>query len=126
MNDPRSREALEPINSSVTPWTFNLDMRLDKSFNIVSNLVGTVYIRVTNLLNTKNTINVYQNTGSAVDDGYISDPSRYASNVDAYGPQYLELYRAINTVNGESYLSQVGNELYNSPRQIFIGLKLTY
>jgi hypothetical protein len=101
-------------------------MRLDKSFNIVSNLVGTVYIRVTNLLNTKNTINVYQNTGSAVDDGYISDPSRYASNVDAYGPQYLELYRAINTVNGESYLSQVGNELYNSPRQIFIGLKLTY
>jgi hypothetical protein len=126
MNDPRSREALEPINSSVTPWTFELDMRWDKSFNIIENLVGTVYIRVTNLLNTKNVVNVYQNTGSAVDDGYISDPARYQSNVDAYGAQYLDLYRAVNTTNGASYLSQVGQELYNQPRQIFIGLKLTY
>jgi hypothetical protein len=126
MNDPRSREALEPVNSSLTPWNFNMDLRLDKSFNIIENLVGTFYIRVTNVLNNKNVINVYQNTGSAVDDGYISDPSRYASNVQAYGPEYLDLYRAINTVNGASYLSQIGNELYNSPRQIFVGLKLTY
>ena len=126
MQDPRSREALEPINSSMTPWNFNIDLRLDKSFNIVENLVGTVYIRVTNLLDTKNVINVYQMTGSAVDDGYISDPTRYASNLNAYGPEYLDLYRAINSVNGASYLSSVGNELYNSPRQIFVGLKLTY
>ena len=126
MQDPRSREALEPINSSLTPWTFNLDMRLDKSFNIIDNLLATFYIRVTNLLNNKNVINVYQNTGSAVDDGYISDPARYQSNVDAYGAEYLDLYRAINTTNGASYLSQVGQELYNSPRQIFVGLKLTY
>ncbi len=126
MQDPRSREALEPVNSSLTPWNFNVDLRLDKSFNIISNLVGTVYVRVTNLLNTKNVINVYQNTGSAVDDGYISDPSRYGTNVSAYGPEYLDLYRALNTINGASYLSQIGNELYNAPRQIFVGLKLTY
>ena len=126
MNDPRSREALEPINSSNTPWTFNLDFRWDKTFNIVNTLDATVYIRVLNLLDTKNVVNVYQNTGSAVDDGYISDPDRYRSNVDTWGAQYLDLYRAMNTVNGSSYLSQVGQELYNSPRQIFLGIKLTY
>jgi hypothetical protein len=126
MNDPRSREALEPINSSITPWNFNLDLRLDKSFNIIDQLRATVYIRATNLLNTKNVINVYQNTGSAVDDGYISDPDRYASNLQEHGPEYLDLYRAINTTNGESYLSQIGNELYGHPRQIFVGLRLNY
>ena len=126
MFDTRSRMALEPINSSTTPWNFNIDLRLDKSFNIIDNLVGTFYIRVTNLLNTKNVINVYQTTGSAVDDGYISDPARYQSNLDAHGPEYLDLYRALNTTNGASYLSQIGQELYNSPRQIFVGLKLAY
>jgi hypothetical protein len=103
-----------------------LDLRLDKSFNIIEKLSATVYVRVNNLLNTKNVINVYQNTGSAVDDGYISDPSRYATNLNNYGPEYLALYNAINTTNGESYLSQIGNELYGNPRQIFIGLRLNY
>ena len=126
MNDPRSREAREAINSSITPWNFNMDLRLDKSFNIMEQLSATVYVRVTNLLNSKNVINVYQNTGSATDDGYISDPSRYASNVDAYGPEYLALYGAINSKNGESYMSQIGNELYSHPRQIFLGIKLNY
>lgn len=126
MNDPRSREAREAINSSVTPWNFNLDMRLDKTFNIIDQLSATVYVRVINLLNTKNVINVYQNTGSAVDDGYISDASRLQNAVSQYGPEYLDLYRAINTKNGESYLSQIGNELYGHPRQIFLGIKLNY
>jgi hypothetical protein len=124
--DTRSRTALESQGSSTTPWNFYLDMRLDKSFTIYEQLLGTVYVRVTNLLNTKNVVNVYPTTGSAVDDGYISDPNRYSSNVEAYGPQYLDLYRAINSTNASSYLNDTGNEIYGVPRVIWLGLKLTY
>ena len=34
MFDTRSREALEAINSSTTPWNYNLDLRVDKTFNL--------------------------------------------------------------------------------------------
>ncbi|HGY55519.1 MAG TPA: TonB-dependent receptor [Caldithrix abyssi] len=127
MFDTRSRTALEPINASTTPWTSNVDLRIDKSFDIMDNMKATVYVRVTNLFNTKNVLNVYQETGSDTDDGYITDPNRYGPNYNNYGgEQYLETYRALNTVNGSSYLSQLGLELWDHPRQILFGLKIVY
>jgi hypothetical protein len=126
MQDTRSREAMEPMGASTTPWNYNIDLRLDKSFNIYDKLMATVYVRVNNLLNTKNVINVFPTTGTATDDGYISDPTRYATNVQAYGQQYLDLYRAVNIENGQAYLSQAGVELYGPPRQIWFGIKFNY
>jgi hypothetical protein len=126
MNDTRSREALESINASTTPWNFNVDLRLDKTFEVYDQLMATAYIRVTNLFNTKNVVNVFQTTGTATDDGYISNPSLYETNLNAYGEQYLDLYRAVNIENGQAYLDATGRELYGIPRQIFLGLKLSY
>lgn len=127
MNDVRSRQALEPVNSSYTPWNFQMDLRFDKTFNIFKQLQGTFYVRVINLLNTKNVINVYDATGSTVDDGYINNPAYYSSFYNSFGGEdYLELYRAMNSKNSQSYFDETGNELYGVPRQIFVGLKLTY
>jgi hypothetical protein len=126
MIDTRSRQALEPINSSVTPWNFNVDFRLDKTFEVYDQLMATVYVRVTNLFNTKNVINVFPTTGTATDDGYVSNSSLHETNLNAYGPEYLELYNAMNIANGQAYLDQIGNELYGTPREIWLGLKLSY
>jgi hypothetical protein len=126
MIDTRTREAAEPLGSSTTPWNFNIDLRLDKTFNVYDKLLATVYVRVNNLLNTKNVVNVFQTTGTATDDGYISDPTRYATNVQVYGPRYLDMYRAINIENAQAYLSQTATELYGTPRQIWFGLKFSY
>ena len=126
MYDTRSRVALEPINASTTPWTSNVDLRIDKSFDISKQMKITVYARVTNLFNTKNVLNVYQQTGDDVDDGFITDPQQYQQFVERYGEGYLDLYKAINTTNGSAYLSQLGRELWGHPRQILFGLKLVY
>jgi outer membrane receptor protein involved in Fe transport len=127
MLDTRSRTAVEPINSSTTPWTSNVDLRLDKSFSIVDKVTATIYMRVTNLFNTKNVVNVYQETGSDTDDGYITDPDRWEPNAALYGGQdYVDLYKAINITNSESYLSQLGLQIYGQPRQIMFGIKLAY
>lgn len=67
---------LGAINGSRLPWRFNLDLRLDKTFDLVSNVKNplslNVYLRVSNLLNQKNVIGVYSVTGSPYDDGYLA------------------------------------------------------
>lgn len=127
MNDTRSRQALEAIGSSTTPWTFNLDMRLDKSFvNIYEGIDATIYLNVQNLLNIKNVINVFERTGSASDDGFLSVPAYSDQFIQENGPQYADLYRAINLENGQAYWDQIGRQLYGSPRQVWFGVKITY
>jgi hypothetical protein len=126
MLDTRSREAREPINSSSTPWVFNTDLRLDKSFDVTEEISATLYMRVTNLFNSKNPINVYQATGSASDDGHLANPDYSAAWIDTYGADYVDMYKAINQENGQAYLDFLGQELYSQPRQILFGIKLVY
>ncbi len=126
MADTRSRSALEPLNSSTTPWNFVTDLRLDKTINVTDQIDATFYVRVNNLFNTKNVINVYQKTGSATDDGYLTNPALSGQNIEQLGPQYRDMYQAIVLDNGGAYRSQLGLELFGQPRQIFFGVKLTY
>jgi len=122
-NDPRSSVPLEPINSSTTPYNFSLDLRLDKTVDI-GPLTTNFFVYVQNLLNTKNVINVYRRTGNAEDDGWLSDPNLSATVVAARGQGYVDLYDAINLVNGTHYFVTTGNDLYGTPRQIRFGMKL--
>ena len=127
MLDTRTREALEPVGSSTTPWNFLTDLRLDKTMSVVSGLDLTLYARVTNLFDTKNTINVYQGSGNPNDDNYLSRPEYSQSLIDANGgEEYVELFRQVNLVNGGAYYSQLNLELFGNPRQIFFGIKLAY
>ncbi len=128
MNDVRSRRALEAVGSSRTPFNYNFDLRLDKSFSIAKELQATVYMRVNNLFNTKNVINVYNASGLADDDGFYNNSNleQRQSRLNTYGEAWLEQYKAINIVNGQSYWDAIGQQLYGNPRQIFFGIKLSY
>jgi hypothetical protein len=83
-------------------------------------------MRVTNLFNKKNVINVYQKTGSAVDDGFLNDPIYSGSFISQNGPDYVDMYRAVAQGDGNAYRGEVGNELFGTPRQIFFGIRVTY
>ena len=133
MFDTRSREALEAINASTTPWNYNLDLRLDKSFSF-GDYGLTVFARVRNLLDARNVLNVYQATGSADDDGFISDAVYSDAFVSLWGDDsdgdgvtdYEEMYRAINIDNDESYRVYTDEYLVSSPRQAFIGIEINF
>jgi outer membrane receptor protein involved in Fe transport len=122
----RGQAAPEHVNASTTPWTYSLDMRLDKSIRIWDRLSANIFIRVVNLLNTRNSINVYRTTGSAYDDGWLANSDNSSEFINRYGQTYIDMYRAINLKNGQSYLDWTGTELFNHPRQIWLGLKFTY
>lgn len=132
MNDTRFRRPLEEINASTTPGNFQIDLRIDKAFNISKFLQATLYVRVTNLLNRRNALNVYEATGVADDDGVIhaGGDSRFSPYRDAFlnqwGEDWVNMHEAINVVNGQAYWDVLGKELWGHPRQIFFGINLGY
>ena len=133
MLDTRSRQALEPIGSSTTPWVYNLDLKMDKRFDI-GGYGLTLFARVENLLDRRNSLNVYQATGSSSDDGFIGNAVYSESFISLYGQDpdgdgitdYEEMYRAINIDNDESYRTQVGGRLVSAPRQVFLGFSVDF
>ncbi|MCF7832531.1 MAG: TonB-dependent receptor [Candidatus Marinimicrobia bacterium] len=130
MDDTRSRIALEPVGSSTTPWQFTTDLRVDKSFKLGS-FDANLFVMVTNLFNRKNVVNVYELTGNAEDDGYLSNSVRSQTTIDNYGGQeYIDMYTAINLVNGQAYWDRLSyahnSELYGDPRQISVGVRLSF
>jgi hypothetical protein len=126
ISDKRQREALEPINESSTPWISNFDLRLDKTFTIANFLDVNIYLNVQNLFDTKNVLYVYPFTGSDVDDGWQSShQEQYNQYLTTFGPEYDDLYNAINTKNSGALQGQ-NIEVYSNPRIIWLGIKLIY
>jgi outer membrane receptor protein involved in Fe transport len=114
--DARFRVPLEPVGSSTSPWFFELDMRVDKTFP-VGGLDLNIYAYVMNLLGTNNPINAYTRTGDPMNDGYLETQGG-VSDLQTLGQGFGALYTALN--NGIN----VGN--YGPPRQIRFGIKVDY
>lgn len=114
------------INGSRLPWNFNIDTRLDKTFEIKTSengkpLRANIYFRVQNILNTKNVRGVYSASGSPTDDGYLlSDLGRDRQesivrnglDINAFNSAYSWL------------LSTSGN--YFLPRRMYLGLQFDF
>ena len=112
----------EALNSSITPWNFQLDAKIDKSFSIGS-LNFNVYLWVINVLDIKNVVGVFGTSGDPVDDGYLSSAegkNRYESYKLTSGVETAELYKQL-------YLASIYNaDNYGTPRQIRLGIRLDY
>jgi len=116
------------VNGSRLPYTFKIDMRLDRDFvlstkkNAVTqesrkSVYFNAYVLAENLLNTKNIVSVYKYTGSASDDGYLSSPTGQQSLLDKADPQtYVDLYN----------IKVVDPDNYTRPRSIRVGLSINF
>jgi len=124
--DTRGRYPVEPMNESVTPSTFQVDLRIDKTFNIADIISANIYVRVVNLFDTKNAENVWLRTGTANDDGVLQDPRLVGGNIDSWGEKYVEAYQQFIIGQQANYLNATGNQLFGAPRQIILGLRLEY
>ena len=123
-DDPRSRKPVESINRSTTPWQFQVDLKIDKGFDLFGG-EATAFSYIQNLFNRKNAVNVYGRTGNTEDDGFLTNPDLSSEIVSASGGlEYTRLYEAINLANRQHYWFSEGGDIYDEPRQIRIGLKL--
>lgn len=94
-------------NSDTRPTVFNVDLYLTKYFRILNRGLS-LFIKVYNLFDTANEINVYSDTGRA---GYSLDLAR---------PQAPP--RGVNTI--QEYYTRP--DFYSAPRQIILGASLNY
>jgi len=124
-SDPRNRVPTEAINSSATPWYFNVNLGLDKTLRVANTNVK-VYATITNLFNTQHIINVYNRTGDAYDDGFLSDPALSSKIIEGRGPTYVEMYQKINLENRQHWLNDHGFDLFGTPREIKTGISVSF
>jgi hypothetical protein len=115
------------INGSNLPWSYKMDLRIDKNLEVnfgkkkegkeqkTGNL--TIYLQVLNLLNTKNVLAVYKATGNPDDDGYLDSPQAQTIIASQNDPaSFRDLYSVKN--NNPSN--------YSRPRVIRLGLLLDF
>ncbi|HLP15564.1 MAG TPA: TonB-dependent receptor [Bacteroidota bacterium] len=117
--DPRFRSPIEEIGASTTPWYFQFDARLDKSFDFGPvNL--NVYVYVINILGTDNATASFVRTGDPKNDGWLGTTAG-VNRALSYGSEagtYADMY---NTFNGGRNAGTFG-----PPRQIRFGVMLGY
>jgi hypothetical protein len=130
--DFQSKPIIGTVNGSRLPWQFELTTRIDKDFlfligkkkdsegKVVKNgkdLSLNVYSYVSNLLNTRNTLNVYGYTGTGDDDGYLKSPQ---GQQDLSQIQFQQSYTDL-------YNTRIANPAnFNNPRRIFVGFTLGF
>ncbi|MBL4586021.1 MAG: TonB-dependent receptor, partial [Flavobacteriales bacterium] len=115
------------INGSSRPWTFRIDMRVDKDIVLTwkkekdgksakkSNM--TIYVDIQNLLNTKNVLGVYRKTGNPDDDGFLL-AAEHQPTIAAQTDE--QAFR-------DQYAVKINNPFnYSLPRRIRLGLLINF
>jgi len=113
------------INGSRLPWTFNVDMRIDKRFDVsvssTRKMSFNAYVRVQNLFDIRNVRNVFSFTGDPEDDGYI---------ISSFGTDRVDQISNQNR-NTESFLAAYNWRLdsfsnFTIPRRIYAGIIMDF
>jgi hypothetical protein len=113
------------LNGSRMPWRYLLDIQIDRTFDLEFGKSDdkkkvaflNVYLRVTNLLNTANVLNVYRATGNANDDGYLAAAEFQSSIQNQLDEQAFRDY----------YMMRVDNPFnFGLPRTIRLGIKFDF
>jgi outer membrane receptor protein involved in Fe transport len=116
---------LGQINGARLPWKYRLDLRFDKEVRLnrseTKPLSMNVFLRIQNVLNTRNVINVYSASGSATNDGYLASErgTQELAQVNAQGFNAQAFLDAYNWA-----LINPGN--FTLPRRIFLGAAFSF
>ncbi len=121
----RSRPTIDgTVNGSRLPWSFRVDARLEKDFKLgsrkkegKSDTYLNAYILVQNLLDTRNIINVYDFTGSPLDDGYVTSPD---------GVETLDAQVSTQAFLDQYFIKVQNPNNYSIPRRIRLGLSIGF
>lgn len=111
-------------NSARLPWNTRLDLRVDKNFTISKGqsadgmrkrpMTMNVYLRVQNLLDTRNLLGVYNYSQSPYDTGYLNSglgQARVNQLPDDQEPFFIQSYQ----------WALINPSFFTLPRRIFVG-----
>jgi outer membrane receptor protein involved in Fe transport len=106
------------VNGARLPWQMTFDAKVNKVFSTRNGKHNfEVYLQILNVFNTRNIVDVYDFTGSADDNGFLSSTAAAAQLTQQTNAQsYVDLYnRSINNP---------GN--YGLPRRVRLGVTYSF
>jgi hypothetical protein len=104
------------VNSSYGPGDFRVDLKLEKSFDLLNNLAITPYVWIQNLFNAINVVSVYRSTGDPYTTGWLSTAEGKAAIGGTDGNFIAQDYMSLERDPGN----------FGIPRLIRLGLKLNF
>lgn len=105
------------VNSRYGPGRFRVDMKLEKTFKVLGNMLVTPYIWIDNVFDADNVVNVYRSTGSPWTTGYLTTEKGQAV---MNSRDYPELFKADYTT------LERNPDNFGISRQIRLGLKVNF
>jgi len=124
---PQSAGLNGTTNGSRLPWSYRLDLQLDRTFDLVfnkddeskknRNAALNVYVRVTNILNQQNRVAVYRATGNWDDDGFLAAADSQTSIQNQLDEQSFRDYYTMKIQNAFNI---------SAPRTIRLGVKFDF
>lgn len=122
--NPQGAGMTGTLNGSRTPWSYRLDLQLDRTFDLEFGKNDkkkaaflNVYIRATNLLNQFNILNVYRATGNWDDDGYLAAAQFQQAIQNQLDEQSFRDYYTMKVQNAYNI---------SAPRTIRLGVKFDF
>lgn len=122
---PQSSGLTGTLNGSRKPWSYRLDIQLDRTFDLEFKKEDgkskfaflQVYCRATNLFNQFNVINVYRATGNWDDDGYLAAAQWQQAIQNQLDEQSFRDYYTMKIQNAFNI---------SAPRTIRLGVKFDF
>jgi outer membrane receptor protein involved in Fe transport len=113
-----------PINSARGPWTWTIDMKLERTLTIAGYEV-VPYVWVKNLLNRENVVAVYEGTGKPETSGYLATAEGQSKVASTLVNEHT------GEVAGQVYayrydLAQNNPNNWSNPRMILAGLRMSF
>lgn len=113
------------FNGARLPWQFRIDARVDKDFSLKATrkdgerreMYLNVYLRVNNVLDSKNIMNVYQATGNPDDDGFLA-AAQFQNQINSQRDS--QAYRDLYAIRINSPFN------YSLPRMIRLGVSFNF
>ena len=108
------------INGNRLPWRSNIDLRIDKTFNLAAKgknpLNVNIYFRVANLLDRRNVVSVFGYTGSPTDDGYLAsvEGQSFVNGISAQG-------RSLQAYLSSYSWAMLDPNRFTLPRRLYVG-----
>lgn len=117
------------VNSATLPAYTNLNLRVDRSFDVFGGLSAKAYLWVQNVLDSDNVLAVYRATGVPDTDGFLqSDDSRQFRDgaVDLEGRLFNYSAYTSGPLNIGGNQSSSGSYFYSLPRRVRLGLLFNF
>lgn len=128
-DQPNSPVVQGGVQGSRLPWHYMMDLRVDKTFGLSfgkksaegikrpSRYGITAFAYITNLLNTRDVLNVNGFTGRPDDDGYLASPQgQQEASIKVSKESFTDLYQ----------LSVQNPDNLNNPRRINLGVSFDF